>query len=294
MKLVDLHVHSTVSDGTDTPEELVEAASRIPLSAFALTDHDTLEGIKRAKAAAKVLQQTTDQGKIVPRVIPGVEISVGYGGRDIHVLGLFIDEDNEALNRLLSDFRKRRTLRNEQMITRFCEAGIPMTLEELNHHNPNTIVTRAHFARFLMDHGYAKDRDDAFLRFVGDNAPFYIPRTYISPAEAILCIKNAGGLSVLAHPLSYRFTDEQLLTMTSLLRNVGLDAVEALYGAYDSTQEAKVRELAKRYDLLLSGGSDYHGSNKPGLMLGTGFGELRVTEDVLNNLEKRITGADRP
>ncbi len=163
-----------------------------------------------------------------------------------------------------------------------------MTLEELSFGHPHAIITRAHFARLLMDKGYAANRNDAFDRFVGDTAPFYIPREYIDPAEAIRCIHGAGGIAVLAHPLSYHFSDDTILHMIRELKSAGIDGIETLYGAYNEEQVATVRELARRFGLPISGGSDYHGSNKPGLMLGTGYGRLQVPESVLEGLEKLL------
>lgn len=277
---IDLHVHSNVSDGVDTPEALVRLAAAVPLSAFALTDHDTVDGVERARLACQAL------GEKAPELIPGVEISAGYGGRDIHILGLFVNDKNASFREALAASRKRRDDRNEQMAERFVKAGIPMTLKELSFGDPNAIITRAHFARYLTEHGITKDNKDAFDRFLGDTSPFYVPREYMSPETAVREIHHAGGLAVLAHPLSYRFSDEQILAMVRQLKEQGLDGVEAVYGAYSREQEATVRELAKRFDLLLSGGSDYHGSNKPGLMLGTGYGSLCVPYAILTALRE--------
>lgn len=277
---IDLHVHSNVSDGVDSPEALVRLAAAVPLSAFALTDHDTADGVERAQLACREL------GPEAPELIPGVEISAGYGGRDIHILGLFIDDTTVSFREALAASRKRRDSRNEQMVERFVQAGIPMTLAELSFGDPNAIVTRAHFARYLTEHGITRDNKDAFDRFLGDTSPFYVPREYMPPKTAIREIHRAGGLAVLAHPLSYRFSDKQILDMVRLLKEQGLDGVEAIYGAYSREQEAAVRELAKRFGLLLSGGSDYHGSNKPGLLLGTGYGSLHVPYEILARLRE--------
>lgn len=277
---IDLHVHSNVSDGVDAPEALARLAAAVPLSAFALTDHDTTDGVERARLACQEL------GENAPELIPGVEISAGYGGRDIHILGLFIDDRDTAFREALLSSRQRRDRRNRQMVDRFVQAGIPMSLEELSLGDPNAIITRAHFARYLTEHGVTKDNKDAFDRFLGDASPFYVPREYMPPETAIREIHRTGGLAVLAHPLSYRFSDGEILAMVRLLKEQGLDGIEAIYGAYSREQEAAVRELAKRFCLLISGGSDYHGSNKPGLLLGVGYGSLHVPYEILTKLRE--------
>lgn len=278
MSTIDLHVHSSFSDGTNTPAELVILANRIGLGAFALTDHDTLDGLSEAMTACRML------GSTAPLLIPGVEISVGYANRDIHVLGLFIDPDNAPLKALLDDSLASRRRRNRQMIARFVDAGIPMTLAELANGDENAIITRAHFAQYLVHHGYAKDTPDAFARYIGNDSPYYIPREYLSPAEAIEGIHGAGGVAILAHPLSYHFTEQQIDDMVFSFARDGIDGLEAIYGAYSFEEMAQVETLARRYGLMISGGSDYHGDNKPGLMMGIGYGELCVPRQVLTRL----------
>ncbi len=277
---IDLHVHSNASDGVDDPEALVALAAAIPLAAFALTDHDTLDGLDGAICACKKL------GEKAPELIPGVEISAGYGGRDIHILGLFLDHTNAALKETLAFARRMRDKRNEEMIRRFTDAGIPMTMESLCYGRRNASITRANFARYLTEHGIAKDKKDAFDRFLDVTSAFYVPRTYPSPETAITAIHEAGGLAILAHPLSYHFSDEQVLNMTRQLKEQDLNGVEAIYAAYSANQRQSVLELAKRFALLVCGGSDYHGANKPGLMLGTGYGDLFVPYEILTKLKE--------
>lgn len=268
LNCLDLHTHSTASDGTDSPTELIQKAAKIGLSAIALTDHDTVSGIPQAYEAVKALK---DQSENI-RFIPGCEFSVSYYGKDIHVLGLFLDNQNRTLLDLLERAGKSRDNRNREMVARFQAKGYSLCYEDLISLSKDTEITRAHFARVLIEKHFAKDFADAFSRFLGDTCPFYVKREF-SPANEVLdAIHSAGGIAVLAHPLQYRYPSEKLRSMIEFFCSYGLDAMETKYSAYDREEEMYLRSLALRYGLKRSGGSDYHGSIKPGLSLGTGYG----------------------
>ena len=280
MNYIDLHVHSTYSDGSNTPAELVSLASATGLTAIALTDHDTTDGILAAQTAAASL--STDAPL---RIIPGVELSAAYKDRDIHILGLFIDPRNTALTESLTTARENRRQRNLTMLQRLCDAGYPLTEAELQSNGDASCIGRMHFANALVARGYAKDKADVFNRFIGTDCPYYVPREFITPQDAIALIHAAGGLAILAHPLLYHLERPELEQLMFRLKIYGLDGLEAIYTTNSNEDEQYLRTFASRNGLLLSGGSDYHGANKPHISIGTGRGNLRIPETILKALE---------
>ena len=297
MAPIDLHVHSNCSDGTLSPRELVDHAIKKGLAAFALTDHDTVDGIREAQtyvASIKMMQgampgimQGTTPGIMpetfqVPEVIPGIELSTEYQGADIHVVGLYIDYQDETFRNRLQEFVDSRTNRNRKMCGLLQQAGVPITYEELLAANPDAVITRAHYARYMLEKGYVKSRQEAFDRYVGDHAPCYIPREKITPAQAVELILQAKGAPVLAHPILYHMSDDRLDTLVRELKDVGLMGIEAIYSTYSPADERQMRALAAKYELFISGGSDFHGANKPGLDMGVGYGKLFVPQELLD------------
>ena len=164
------------------------------------------------------------------------------------------------------------------------EAGIDISYETLKATDPGAVITRSHYAKFLFAHGYVKSIREAFDRYIGDHARYYVPREKIDPREAVKVILLSGGIPVLAHPVLYHLTKKQLSELVSMLKEAGLIGIEAIYSTYAPSDEREIKALAKEYDLAISGGSDYHGVVKPGLEMGTGYGKLFVPEDVLDNL----------
>jgi len=275
-KIVDLHVHSTRSDGSMTPSGLVEYALEKGLSAFALTDHDTTAGIKEAYLASK--------GRNI-EVIPGIELSTEYLGRDIHILGLYIPyEDIHFLERLTS-FLDSRTLRNHKMCKALNDYGIPIEYEDLTALFPDAVITRAHYAEYLLLKGHVRSRNEAFERYIGDYSPCFVPREKITPSQAISLILEFGGIPILAHPLLYHMGNETLDTLVALLTSQGLIGLEAVYSTNSAADERQMRKLASKYGLAISGGSDYHGNAKPGLDLAKGYGSLYIPVSILNDLK---------
>ncbi len=272
MKQIDLHVHSLASDGTLTPEELVKYGAEKGLSAFALTDHDTVSGIDRALGAGK---------EYGIRVIPGIELSCEYNGQDIHMLGLDIDHRDPVFLSRLEDFCRSRDIRNRQMTEALAKDGIDISMEQLLQEFPGAVLTRSHIAKHLMMKGYVSSVSQGFERYVGPLAPYYIPRRRISPEKAIRWIHEAKGKAVLAHPLLYHLAPEQLRELLTQLKQAGLDGLEAIYSQNTGEQEAQMKQLASEFRLAVSGGSDFHGSNKPGVDLMCGKGNLFVPETLL-------------
>lgn len=289
--MIDLHVHSNKSDGSLSPTQLVELAVKKKLSAFALTDHDTTDGIQEAKEAASKYNASLAHNPghgIELEVIPGIEFSTEYQGRDIHVLGLFIEYDSPVFKEKIQAFVDSRTLRNQKMCRSLASEGIDITYEKLLAEYPCAVITRSHYARYLYEHGYVKSLREAFDRYIGDHAKHYIPREKITPVQAVKLIKEVNGLAVLAHPILYRMPKEALDDLVAHLKECGLDGIEAVYSTYSPAEEQQIRQLAKKYDLLISGGSDFHGKHKPGLEMATGYGNLAVSEEILLKLKARL------
>lgn len=283
MRTVDLHVHSDKSDGSVTPAGLVKLAAENGLCAFALTDHDTAAGIEEAMEAAKRLPEN-----IRPEVIPGIELSTEYEGKDVHIVGLFIDYEAPLFREQIKAFVDSRILRNRKMCGNLAQAGIDISYEKLLEAYPGSVITRAHYARYLLAHGYVKSMSEAFDRYVGDNTRYYVPREKITPVQAVTFLRNAGGIAILAHPPLYHMSDSRLDILVGRLKEAGLTGIEAIYSTYHAGEERQMRGLAKKYDLCISGGSDFHGAAKPGLMMGAGYGRLVVPEEVLLQLKARL------
>lgn len=277
MKIVDLHVHSTKSDGSYTPRELVEYAVKKGLAAFALTDHDTTEGLAEAFLAA--------EGKDI-EVIPGIEFSTEYQGKDIHILGFYIDHEGKEFRKYLKDFQESRRIRNEKMCKKLVEHGVDISYEELKERFPGAVLTRAHYARFLWEEGYVSSMKEAFDRYIGDHAPCFLPREKVTPVQAVKLILKAGGVPVLAHPVLYGMSDKRLEELVAELKEAGLKGIEAVYSTYNSGEERQMKKLAGKYGLLISGGSDFHGAAKPGLDLATGYGKLVIPYEILERIKE--------
>lgn len=281
MGAIDLHVHSRYSDGTLTPAMLVDLAVEKGLRAIALTDHDTIDGIDEMLAYAK--------GKPI-EVIPGIEYSTEYNGRDVHILGLFIDHKAPVFLEYLVRFKQSRTDRNHKLCANLRQAGIDITYEELLEAYPDAVITRSHYAALLLRKGHVMSANEAFERYLGDHTPYFVHREKITPEEVIDVTLRAGGIPVLAHPTLYQLGQEQLDVLVQRLKDAGLMGIECKYCTYTPTEERRMRALAKRYGLLASGGSDYHGVSKPGLELGTGYGKrLYVDESLLEEMKRSLS-----
>ena len=283
--MIDLHVHSNHSDGTLSPEDLVSLAIKSNVSTFALTDHDTVSGIIKAKAAA---QNASETGTPVT-VISGTEISAAYKKKDIHILGLFINEQDPVLQQALEEAVTARDLRNETMAERFRSLGISLTLDELRQANPDTVITRAHFAKYLIEHNHVKSSQEAFQRYLGYDAPCFVAREYMPPERAISLILDAGGIPVLAHPLLYKLPPAELEALLKRLTDAGLKGLEVYYSSNTGFDEQICYSLANRFRLLMTGGTDFHGDNKPNLFLGTGRNNnLNIPEQLLEPLYRYL------
>lgn len=278
MKTIDLHVHSCYSDGSLTPSELVSLACSYGLSAFALTDHDTTDGIDEAIRAS----ESTGL-----EVVPGIEFSTRYMHRDIHVLGYYMDYHASSFRQTLQDFLDARDIRNRQMCERIREyTGFPISMDILTSSYPDAVITRAHMAAWLVAQNFAETRQIAFDKYLGEHAPCFVPKSEVTPADAIRLILDHGGIPVLAHPLLYALSKKQLHQLLKELKEAGLMGIEAVYVLNRQADETFVRSLAKTYGLIITGGSDFHGANKPNIELGTGIqASLSVSYELLETMK---------
>ncbi len=289
--MIDLHVHSNCSDGSFSPEELVEYALTHNITAFALTDHDTIAGLDRALSHARMLSgimnDKNPEGNLI-EVIPGIEFSTEYQGSDIHIVGLYIDYKSNYFNQNILSFVASRDERNQKMCALLRNEGIAITYENLQACFPNAVITRAHYAKYLHENAYVKNMAEAFDRYVGDRAPCFVPRTKVTPSQAVALIRNAGGIPVLAHPTLYNMSNQSLERLVSILKAAGLLAIEGIYPTYSLLETKQIQEIALKYDLLISGGSDFHGNNKPNLQFGKGYGNLYIHEDILKKIKNYL------
>lgn len=285
MKLIDLHVHSTCSDGTLTPKELVRHAAKCGLSALALTDHDNTDGISEAMEAA------ASEGI---ELIPGIEFSTEYQGIDIHIVGLDIDWTSETFCEKVKYYSSERLRRNKKMISLMAADGIDITYDKMCAAFGEGIWTRAHLGRYLMEHGYVEQISDAFAGYIGEGCKYYVPREKVHPADVTRLIRQAGGIPVLAHPFQYRFSDEQLRALLQTLIPAGLLGMEVHYSTHSADQTEYLKQLTQELSLAPGGGSDFHGSNKPTIALGTGKDNLQIPYSVLEGLRKKQQEAFTP
>ena len=279
--IIDLHCHSTASDGTCTPKEVAELAQKIGLSAIALTDHDTIDGLAEFQTAGNALGIET---------ISGIEFAALWGKfhrPEIHIVGLGFDPTHPVLLSRMETIRSSRDIRNRKMCEKLSAIGLHVTLDEVAANAGGEIITRAHFANVLLEKGYIKKKADAFSRYISPGLPGYVEREFLSPALCIETIKAAGGAAVLAHPTLYNLDLPQLETLCRELISYGLDGVECRYSTYTPTQTKEISALAEKLGLLPSGGSDFHGKNKPDIHLGSGKNNLAIPYSFWENLKKR-------
>ena len=197
-------------------------------------------------------------------------------------MGLFVNHRDKAFLEELQKLKQAREDRNEKMVQNFVDAGIPITIEELKHGNPNSVITRAHFARVLVEKGVCRNKTEAFDKYLGIGCPFYLPKPKVTPEHVLNLIKQAGGTAILAHPYSYKFSKSEVETLLDTLIPLGLSGLECYYSTYDDGQIQELRSIALAKNLLVSGGSDFHGVVKPDISIGTGRGNLRIPEKLLN------------
>ena len=274
MREIDLHIHTTESDGTCTPAEVVHYAKKNGLRAIAITDHDTAAGFRAAAAEGE---------RIGLEVIPGIEISTTFFG-PVHILGYYIDPSSAELEQVLDWVLRDRDERNRTIARRMKADGLPVDYEDMRARF-GSAIGRPHFAEILVELGLAKDVKDAFDRFVEKGRRYYEPRHFLSLERALWIIGRSGGIPVLAHPFQYRLNDTRLRELIEHAKKYGLKGIECRYSGYDAEQSGYLLSLADEYSLLTTGGSDFHGTVKPHISLGTGIGgTLEVPYSCLEEL----------
>jgi len=255
----DLHSHTTVSDGTFTPEELVQKAIDEGFKAIAITDHDNIAGIETAQSYAgdRLL------------VIPGVEISVEYGPGTMHMCGYFMDLDNDYLNERLDFVQEARRQRNPKIVKKLNDAGFAMTMEEIEAVAGSKQVGRPHFATVMLDKGYVKTKQEAFDKYLDKSAPCYVNKERLSLEDSVKAIRTADGIPVLAHPIQLKLNnDKEYREMFAHLKKMGVLGIEALTSRQTDAENKLFYGMAKDLGMLITGGSDFHGANKPNVKLG--------------------------
>ncbi len=274
---IDLHIHTTASDGSFSPSEAVSLAGKAGLRAIAMTDHDTADGVEEACAAAK---------KRGIELVPGIELSVDYKGRGIHILGYFIDTENEHLCSLLDWVISERERRNELIARAMREDGIAVSVDALHKKHPDSVIGRPHFAAELVNAGLVKSVKEGFDRYLSPGGRYYRKREYIPMDMAFDALSKCGAKAVFAHPLQYRFGHGELLELTALLKEKGIVGMECIYSVYSPEESAYLKTLAADFDLCVTGGSDFHGAGKPHISIGSGCGDMKVDYELLEKLKE--------
>ncbi len=274
-RTVDFHTHSTCSDGTLTPTELVNHAKNSGLSAFALTDHDSVDGIKEAKKEAE---------RIGMEFIPGIEFSAA-DDTETHIIGLFIDPENEELLNTISKLKGSRKRRMEEICAKLRALGFNITHEEALDLAGGTFVGRAHIAKLMVQKGYCETIQECFEKYIGLNKPAYAEKNELTAEEAVKAIRASGGLAFLAHLNQTKYDISELRNLLIKLKYAGLNGIEGYYPEYTEEHIKEYRNLANELSLALSGGSDYHADMKPHISIGTGKGNLSIPYYILENMK---------
>lgn len=280
MREIDLHIHTTASDGSMSPAQAAAQARGLGLAAIAVTDHDTVSGYAEAAEAGAALGL---------EVVPGIEISTKYTGA-VHVLGYYIDPASAHLAAVSDWLVRDRDERNRKMAQAMAADGLPVSYEAMQERF-GAVIGRPHFAELLIELGLASDMRDAFDRYVEKGRKYYFPRTILPIDRAIGIILKAGGVPVLAHPFQYRLDAAGLRGLIETAVSLGLRGIECRYTGYTPEQTAALEALAEEYGLVKTGGSDFHGAAKPHIHMGSGLaGELSVPYAFLDRLKELARG----
>lgn len=275
-KRIDLHTHSTASDGSMSPRELVRHAKEKGLAAVALTDHDTIEGVEEAMK---------EGAEIGIEVIAGVETSADFNP-EMHILGYFLTDLYKSIEPTLQKLRVNREERNPKMVERLNNLGFDISMEEVRAEAKGDIVARPHMASIMMKKGYVKSIQEAFEKYLADGKPAFVRKDKLTPEECIAAIGRAGGVPVLAHPIYLGLTSAKLDELVARLVKAGLKGIETYYVENLGDDTGNLLRLAIKHNIIPTGGSDFHGSFKPDIKIGEGKGNLVVPYDVLERLKK--------
>lgn len=274
-KTCDLHLHSSASDGTLSPAELARAAREAGVSAAALTDHNTIRGVEKYMEAASALGL---EG------IPGVELACDYKDREVHILGLFLPRRSwDVIRSWLAGWEEGKRISNRLLEQRLRAAGIAVSLEEMAVRYPGSRINRVHFARELCRLGVCADIRRAFAEYLGEDGGYYTPAPRPTAEEALRAIRSWGGVPVLAHP-PINVSREEIPAYLAWARERGAAAAEVYYSGYDRETHERMKRLCREAGLRESGGSDFHGANKPDIHIGTGKGNLHIPYEICEKL----------
>ncbi len=277
MELCDLHTHSLCSDGANTPEELIAIASAAGLRAVALCDHNTVAGLVRFEAAAA-------GSGVMP--IPGVEVTTAYEGREVHILGLFLKKEvRPYLAEYLSEINRRKEENNRILAARLSEGGYILDYPSIKAAAGGAMPNRVHFAKAMMERGYVSSVAEAFATVLADGGAFYRSAEKLDSLDVIRFLSSLGAVPVMAHPL-LNLTEEKLREFLPKARAAGLCGMETVYSLFSAEQMALLASLAAEYGLLPSGGSDFHGTNKPGIKMGRGKDNISIPYRFCEDLQK--------
>lgn len=279
-RICDLHTHSTYSDGTCTPAEIIAQAETLGLCAVALTDHNTVAGLPDFMAAAK---------NSSVEAVPGVEISCQYGDTELHLVGLYLPMENlDVITVYLDSLNRKKEESNRQLIRNLNQAGYLLDYDEILQAHPDGTVNRAVIATTMLEKGYVSSINEAFDGVLSVKAGFYVPPQRLTFFNAIALLRYVEAVPVLAHPFLNLKTEEALRTCLQEAVPKGLIAMETMYSSYSPETERSARCIAREFGLLESGGSDFHGQTKPHISLGTGKGSLAVPASFAETLKKSI------
>jgi predicted metal-dependent phosphoesterase TrpH len=278
--MIDLHAHTTASDGSLTPTQLMRHAREVGLAAQAVTDHDTAGGLAEAASAA------TEAGV---EFVPGIEMSVDYPHGEFHLLGYYVDYESPDFLSRITYLQDNRFNRNAVMLRKMHEAGLDITMEDIEAESGGGQIGRPHMARALLKKGYVESVQDAFDRYLADGKPLHVPKVKLSPTEAIDLIHSAAGVAVLAHPKYMEYGPEELEAELGRLKDAGLDGLECYYSQHTEAETALYLRLAARFGFVVTGGSDFHGVSKPTVPLGVVYQGRGADDELLIGL-KRAAG----
>ena len=274
---IDLHLHTTASDGAFAPADLVRMAHAAKLDCIAITDHDSTDGVAAAQEAGQALGV---------RVIAGIEFNTMWHGQSVHILGYFVNTENPELQAVVARQRDGRLYRAQQMVQKLAALNLPLVWEEILERADGGAVGRPHIAKAMIAQGYVRDANEAFDKFLGHGMPAYVEQPKLTPGDAVTLLHRAGAAAGLAHPYNVEGADQvDLDTLVPELADAGLDAIETYYTGYTADQQAGILGIAERLDLIPTGGSDFHGG---GILPQAELGAINVPPESLARLESAV------
>jgi len=273
--MIDLHMHSTFSDGTLTPAQLVERAKQNKIQVMAITDHDNVDGLKEGRKEAEKAGIT---------FVDGIEVSANYMDKDIHILGYFLNLEDEEFLGWLKNLQEKRYNRTLEILKKLSHLGIEISLAEVEDEVLGNVIGRPHIAKMIIKKGFAVTMDEVFDRYLGDGKPAYIPKIGVDMVEVVKKLKANGAAVILAHPHLISHSDDTVINIIDMLIKNGLDGLELYYPNIDARKKNKLLKIAKKRGLILTGGSDFHGLNRAGTDLGAG----NISQEVFEILKEKI------